>query len=176
MNVDKRPQVGLGVLIFKDGKALLGKRKGGLGAGTWCPPGGHFEFGESFEACARREVLEETGLHLKDIGVITMTNDIFEKEGKHYVTIFMGADYEGGEPKVMEPEKFEKMRCSHDTQEKRNLAKQFISAPSSSPSNHNLLLAAGALVAAYGIYSYMNAKPSSDKDIKSQHAAQIAAT
>ncbi len=44
---NKRPKVGLGVLIFKDGKVLLGKRKGAHGEGTWCPPGGHLEFGET---------------------------------------------------------------------------------------------------------------------------------
>lgn len=63
----KRPAVGVGVLIFNDKKQmLLGKRKGSHGAGTWCNPGGHLEFGESFEQCAIREVEEETGLKIVD--------------------------------------------------------------------------------------------------------------
>lgn len=41
---------------------LLGKRAGSHGDGTWAPAGGHLEFGESIEACARREVRQATGL------------------------------------------------------------------------------------------------------------------
>jgi len=48
--MDKVPRVGLGVLIIKDGKVLLGRRKGAHGEGTWAPPGGHLECGESFGA------------------------------------------------------------------------------------------------------------------------------
>ena len=56
------PRVGIGVLIFKEQKILLGKRIMSHGSGTWSPPGGHLEFRESFEECAIREVNEETGL------------------------------------------------------------------------------------------------------------------
>jgi 8-oxo-dGTP diphosphatase len=55
---ENRPKVGIGVFIFKDGKFLMGCRKGTHGAGTWSVPGGHLEFGESFEECAEREALE----------------------------------------------------------------------------------------------------------------------
>jgi 8-oxo-dGTP diphosphatase len=36
-----------------------------------------------------------------------VTNDIFKKEKKHYITIFMICDYNSGEVKVLEPEKSE---------------------------------------------------------------------
>jgi 8-oxo-dGTP diphosphatase len=58
---------------------------------TWALPGGHLEFGESFETCSEREILEETGLQIRDIRFLTATNSVFEAEGKHYVTIFMAA-------------------------------------------------------------------------------------
>lgn len=61
------PQVGVGVLILRDGKVLLGRRKGSHGAGCWSAPGGHLEFGEAVEDCALREALEETGLALSDM-------------------------------------------------------------------------------------------------------------
>ena len=60
------PQVGVGVLILRDGKVLLGRRKGSHGAGCWSAPGGHLEFGETLEDCAAREVLEETGLKIRN--------------------------------------------------------------------------------------------------------------
>jgi len=108
MSEEKRPKVGVGVFVLKDGKILLGKRKNAHGKGTWCLPGGHLEFNEELEECAKREVLEETGVSIKNIRFATITNDMFRKEGKHYITIFMLSDYDSGEVKVMEPEKCEK--------------------------------------------------------------------
>lgn len=105
--MSNRPKVGLGVIVIKDGKVLLGKRKNAHGEGTWCFPGGHLEFGESWEACARREVAEEAGINIKDLKFLTATNDIFEQEEKHYITIIMISQYDSGEVKIMEPEKCE---------------------------------------------------------------------
>ncbi len=60
-------KVGVGVLINKDGKILLIKRRGSHGEGTWAPPGGHIDFGERVIDCAEREVKEETGLEIKNL-------------------------------------------------------------------------------------------------------------
>lgn len=103
-----RPKVGVGVIVIKDGKILLGKRKNAHGEGSWSFPGGHLEFNESWEDCASRETMEETGVAIKNIRFGTVTNDIFQAEEKHYITIFMLSDYESGEVKIMEPEKCEK--------------------------------------------------------------------
>lgn len=106
--MQNRPGVGVGVCIIKDGKILFGKRKNAHGEGDWCFPGGHLEFNESWEECAKRETLEETGIKIKNIRFATATNDLFLKEKKHYITIFMLADYDSGEVKIMEPDKCEK--------------------------------------------------------------------
>ncbi len=103
-----KPKVGIGVCIIKDGKVLFGKRKNAHGEGSWCFPGGHLEFNESWEACAIRETFEETGLKIKNIRFASVTNDIFLQEAKHYITIFMLADYDSGDLQVMEPDKCEK--------------------------------------------------------------------
>ena len=100
-----RPRVGVAVIIHKEGQVLLGQRLGSHGAGSWQFPGGHLEYGESLAACAAREVTEETGLMVRGIRPVTFTNDIFAAEGKHYVTLYMLADYVGGTPEVLEPHK-----------------------------------------------------------------------
>ncbi|ABV74862.1 ADP-ribose pyrophosphatase MutT [Rickettsia akari str. Hartford] len=64
---------------------LLGKRI------TVILLGGHLEFGETFEKCAIRKVLEETNLIIEHTQFIAVTNDAFEKEQKHYISIFLKA-------------------------------------------------------------------------------------
>ena len=101
----RRPFVGVGVLVFRGDRVLLGLRRGAHGAGTWSPPGGHLEYGEEPAECVRREALEETGLTLSHVDFAGITNDIFEAEGRHYVTLFYRTDQSTGEPTVCEPEK-----------------------------------------------------------------------
>ena len=105
--MENRPKVGLGVFIQKEGKVLLGKRKGSHDVGAWCFPGGHLEFNETWEECAIRETMEEAGIKIKNIRFLTATNDFFIKDNKHYITIFMVSDYESGEVRIMEPDKCE---------------------------------------------------------------------
>lgn len=105
-----KPQVGVGVIITSKKKVLLGKRKNTHGEGTWSFPGGHLEFNEEIEHCARREVEEETGISIENIRYATFTNDIFKQEGKHYVTLFVVCDHRGGEARVKEPHKCETWR------------------------------------------------------------------
>lgn len=99
-----RPKVGVGIYVCKDGKVLVGMRKGAHADSTWCAPGGHLEKGESWEQAARREVLEETGMEIKNVRYCNATNDIYP-DGRHYITIQMVADWKSGEAQVLEPEK-----------------------------------------------------------------------
>ena len=109
-NTKPAPKVGIGVFVFKDGQFLMGCRKNTHGAEQWSVPGGHIEFGETFEQTAAREVFEETGITIKNIRFGAVTNDHFEKEGKHYISIWMLSDWESGSEQVLEPEKFVTMR------------------------------------------------------------------
>ncbi|MDR7070840.1 8-oxo-dGTP diphosphatase [Pseudoxanthomonas japonensis] len=97
--------VGVGAIVMRDGLVLLGKRMGSHGAGTWALPGGHLEFGESAAACAVREVREETGLEIESITAGPYTSDVFSSEGKHYITLFVVARSDAGDPALCEPEK-----------------------------------------------------------------------
>ncbi|TMP27362.1 ADP-ribose pyrophosphatase [Pseudoalteromonas rubra] len=98
-------RVGVAVVIKRHGKILLGERIGSHGAHTWATPGGHLEMGESIEQCARREVLEETGLALTQVTRLDYTNDVFESDGKHYITLFVTGECVNGEPQLLEPNK-----------------------------------------------------------------------
>ncbi|KAL6716364.1 hypothetical protein ACLMJK_005930 [Lecanora helva] len=110
------PQVRVGVGVFvleapqrslDNPRFLIGERLNAHGAGTWATPGGHLEFGESFEECAAREVMEETGLKVKNVRFLTATNNHMPADRKHYVTIFMACERENDhdQPRVMEPQK-----------------------------------------------------------------------
>lgn len=105
-----RPYVGIGVFVLKNGKFLVGHRKGSHSSDTWALPGGHLEFGESFEETAKREMMEETGLAIKNVRFGAVTNDLFEKDNRHYVTIWIISDWASGEPEIMEPEKCQELR------------------------------------------------------------------
>jgi 8-oxo-dGTP diphosphatase len=108
-----RPLIGVAVIIIKDGMVLLGKRKNSHGAGMWAFPGGHLELNETVEECATRETLEETGLHIKNLRYGTFTNDIFQQEKKHYVTLFVMAEYNYGDLELKEPHKCEQWSWFH---------------------------------------------------------------
>lgn len=98
-------RVGIGVFVFRGGRFLMGCRRGAHGAGTWSVPGGHLEFGESFEDTAVREVAEETGVQIGNVRFGAVTNDVFPGEGRHYVTVWMLSDHVAGEPVILEPDK-----------------------------------------------------------------------
>ncbi len=101
---ETHPKVGVGVMVFKDGKVLLGKRQGAHGAGTYAFPGGHLEHLELFEECAKRECLEEAGIEIENIRFALLAN-VRTFAPKHYVHIGLIADWKSGEPQILEPEK-----------------------------------------------------------------------
>ena len=101
----ERPKVGIAVCVVNDGKVLFGKRLNAHGDSTWSFPGGHLEFGESFEECAMREVLEETGLEVSSLEFVTCTNDVFPVEKKHYITVYMKAIAKNTDAQILEPDK-----------------------------------------------------------------------
>lgn len=96
--------VGANVLIIRDGNLLLGKRKGGSGAGEWGLPGGHVEYGETFEECALREIEEEAGMRADSVRFVGVTHQAYQSSSKHYVNFLFIAEGVTGEPYVAEPE------------------------------------------------------------------------
>jgi len=103
---DTTPKVGIGVMILKEGRVLLGRRKNAHGAGEFAFPGGHLEYGEGFAACAQREVAEECGIEIEDIRFLLVAN-VLDYRPKHYVHLTLTANWKSGEPVVKEPDKAE---------------------------------------------------------------------
>lgn len=102
----EHPRIGVGVLILRGKKVLLGKRKGPRGSGSYGLPGGYLERNESFEEGAKREILEETGLKnisLRPIYFISGMSDIIQ-----YADIIFYGNYKEGEPTVIETDRVEK--------------------------------------------------------------------
>ncbi|HPY85709.1 MAG TPA: NUDIX hydrolase [Ruminococcus flavefaciens] len=102
---------GTGVILLNDkNEILLGRRTDN---GYWDYPAGSMELGESFEECARREVLEETGLtcgKLEFLMDISGEDTFYEYPNgdKVYlaVIIYLCRDFTG-DMKVQEEEAFE---------------------------------------------------------------------
>jgi len=76
----------------------MAKRQGAHASNVWSVPGGHLEFNERWEDAARREVEEETGMQIKNIRFLAVTNDIMPADGKHYISIWLTTDWAANEP------------------------------------------------------------------------------
>lgn len=104
--VGNRPLLltGAGVGVFNEKGEILLQRKLD---GRWGIPGGFMELGESAEETARREVLEETGIQIGKMELVTVvsgaqTHTILNNGHEYYsVTIVYATDdIRGGELKA----------------------------------------------------------------------------
>ena len=100
------PKVGVGALVFKEGKLLLGKRKSEHANGAYSSGGGHFEYMESLEGAVKRELKEEAGVEITNVRFLCITN-LKKYAPKHYIDIGFVADWQSGEPQLLEPDNFE---------------------------------------------------------------------
>ncbi len=98
--------VGVGALILKEGKILVGKRgfKARDDIGLWDFPGGGLDFGETFEEGIRREVLEEFGIEIKNLKFLRLVEAV--EEGKHWIGPSFVCEWASGEAKPLEEDKF----------------------------------------------------------------------
>lgn len=97
-----RPLVGIGIVVLKPGAVLLVRRGRAPSLGEWAIPGGAQELGETAEAAARRELLEETGLTVGPLHLAAHVDSIHrDPEGRirfHYTILDFAARWQGGDP------------------------------------------------------------------------------
>jgi ADP-ribose pyrophosphatase YjhB (NUDIX family) len=92
----RNPFPGVVVLIEKEEAVLLGRRRGGFGAGTWGLPQGYIESDEDFLTAAIREVKEETGLDVEIRSIINVVSNLLSAELQTLAIVLLAA-VAGGE-------------------------------------------------------------------------------
>jgi 8-oxo-dGTP diphosphatase len=98
-------RAGVGVVVVRDGRILMGRRLAAHGRGTWSTPGGAPETGEAAVECALRELEEETGLTATSAREIGSSVVGFVRSGLVFRTRFVEVTTVAGRPDAREPEK-----------------------------------------------------------------------
>jgi ADP-ribose pyrophosphatase len=96
------PRAAVGAVVFRGREVLLVRRRDPPSAGHWAIPGGRIRLGESLQAAAEREVLEETGVRVRAgrpvFAFDTIERDAYGRVRFHYVVVDLLAEHVEGEP------------------------------------------------------------------------------
>ncbi len=96
-----RPVAAVSMLLERQGRVLLVRRRLPPAAGLWALPGGKVELGETVAEAAVREVREECGVEARVREVLTVVDILDREPGRiryHYVLVVCRGVYLAGEP------------------------------------------------------------------------------
>ena len=96
------PRIGVGAMIVRDERVLMGRRMSGQRPGWYGWIGGKLEFGETLQQCARREAREEAGIEIANLRLLCISSIIVEDQ--HWIDIEFLADIAAGEPRAAAPD------------------------------------------------------------------------
>jgi len=95
------PIVGLGAVVWHQGKVLMIRRGRPPRAGIWSLPGGAQLLGETVEEGIRREIREETGVEIELLGLLAVIDSVqHDADGRivyHYTIIDYAARWLSGD-------------------------------------------------------------------------------
>jgi 8-oxo-dGTP diphosphatase len=88
----------VGTVVERDGALLLVRHEKPDQEPYWVLPGGRLEPGETIPECAERELMEETGLEGRFVGVLYVSE--FLAEGRHTVDVTARVEVSDGEAQL----------------------------------------------------------------------------
>ena len=94
----KHPSVAVDCVVFRDGEILLVRRGGHPFKGKLALPGGFIEEGESAEQAVKRELVEETGLKVKNLKQFGFASTPGRDPRDWNISLVFTAKWLGGEP------------------------------------------------------------------------------
>ena len=100
--------VGVGAIVVNDeGKVFLSQRgeEATNERGTWEFPGGKVHFGDTLHQTLIREFMEEYGMTIKVMELLSVDDHILEDEKQHWVSPTFIARSVGADPQIREPHK-----------------------------------------------------------------------
>ncbi|MBR3202950.1 MAG: 8-oxo-dGTP diphosphatase [Solobacterium sp.] len=86
------------VYLIQDGRWLMlyrNRKANDVNHGKWIGVGGKVEGNETFEACARREVLEETGLITDQLTLCGMVDFLYDTQEPEQIAIYTCEAFHG---------------------------------------------------------------------------------
>lgn len=96
-----QPLIGLGAIVWKEGRVLMVQRGRPPRAGIWSLPGGLQLLGETVADGIRREIAEEAGIEIDLLGLVEVIDSVHrDAEGRvlyHYTIIDYAARWTAGE-------------------------------------------------------------------------------
>jgi ADP-ribose pyrophosphatase YjhB (NUDIX family) len=91
----RNPVPAAGVLLAPRGAVLLVRRRYAPRVGAWCLPAGFMEYGETPERCARRELLEETGLRARLTGLLGVYAGVDDPRARSVLIVYVAERVSG---------------------------------------------------------------------------------
>ncbi|HXP32206.1 MAG TPA: NUDIX hydrolase [Stellaceae bacterium] len=102
----ERPILGALAVVRRGGRVLLAQRSVAPSIGKWGFPGGVQELGETVRSCARRELLEETGIGAEPVSELEILDMIrHDEKGRvmtHFTLVCVLLDWQSGEGEPLE--------------------------------------------------------------------------